>query len=228
MLITSLREAITVLCQIRVALPCLLLTIVYLGYSHSLGRTANMKESTGAAAPGCLLQILSMLFEGLCLGAFVLALFPSLFQNFLGAKAPDLMSFALLGIRAGVLASLVLTLISLIPLLGDFLARRPGLQILLLGAAVFRMSAPLYIERSPLGALGLKLQFPGWGLSLALIACALILSEGLYGAHRVFARSPSGEALSFSRTWILPALDLWTGIIPLLGYMIAAAHSLNR
>jgi len=224
----SFIDGWTSLAQPRVFIATLVLIVLYLGYSHTLRKTTSLKESEGAAAPGCLLQVLATLIEGFAIGIYVLILLPVLLEKMSSSNLPDLQSFALLAIRAGIIATLVLTLLSFLPYLRSFMARRPGLQIFLMGMTVFRLVAPLYVERSALGALGVRPEFPGFGLSLLYLAVALLFSEIVFWLSQWVPPKLGAAPASISHQATLSGIDILTGIIPLLMYIQYVGNSMGR
>jgi len=160
---------------------CLLLTLAFLGlhllFAWVLRLTTGAKESEGAAAPGCLIQILSVLFEGFWVGLYALVLMPLLLGLSSELSWTAIESFILLASRAGVLLSLAVGILSLIPWIGRWISGSPGIEIFLIASGVLRLTAPLFVEKSPLGQLGGKATFPGLLQSLGYLLLAFVLSK---------------------------------------------------
>jgi hypothetical protein len=199
----------------------------YAFYFWLVRLATSAKESANAAAPGCLVQLVGILFQGLWMGLFVLLLMP-LALGIGEISWNQAESFALLTIRAGILASLAVALLSFIPGIGKLLGTNPGLEAFLIGAAVFRLSAPLWIERGPWGKPENSVSFPNAWESLAYLAFAFLLGKGLQivvkALERPFPNSPRSRIILSA---VGPTLDILAGILALSAYIHYVKLSLS-
>ncbi len=202
-----------------------LLCLGFYLYTWGIRLATSAQESVGAAAPGCLVQLIGVLVQGLLMGFVVLFALPI----FLGVDErfswEGISSFILLATRAGILASIAITLLSFIPGLGRVLASSPALEALLVGGTVFRLTAPLFFERSALGALGARLSFPGLGVSLAFLGVTFFLSKILLLALET-GKQAAGRGAALRGMG--PILDLLIGIFVLSAYASWSKLSLHQ
>src|SRR4030095_17176983 len=121
MFFSSWRAALTPFGSSHFCGLLLVLLVAYALYFFLIRWATSAPESADAAAPGCLLQVVGVLFPGLILGAFVILTLPILLAGETQISWGRVSSFLLLGWRAGILASLLVAFLAWIPYLGKFL-----------------------------------------------------------------------------------------------------------
>jgi len=202
------------------ALALSILLVILNGlYLFLLRKITAAKASEGAAAPGCLTQILGILFQGFSMGFYVLLLLPLLLGISREIGLSSVESFILLASRAGILISLAVNLLAFIPFLGSQLAGSPGLEAFLVGAGIIRLTAPLLVEKSALGILGKRLLFPNLWESLGFILLAYLFSKTLMilvGLLRLPLQS-GGKPASLA-SLIGPSLAILGGLLAMFMY----------
>lgn len=189
----------------------LALLAAYLLYLLAVRWATSKRESADAAAPGCLVSLLGVLFQGVTVGCFVALATPLLSGAATGIAWEGAMPYLFAGIRAGVFAALVVTGLSLIPYLGKFLGGNPGVEFFLIAATVFRVCAPA------------RGRFPDFWESLGYLAAAWLLCKLLqlafHGARKAFSKSAKSPILG---AVVGPTVDLLGGLAAFLAY---AAHA---
>jgi len=193
--------------------------LYYYLYSAVIRLLTNPKESVGAAAPGCLVQLIGVLLQSLAVGILILLALPILLGLQEHLSFDSLASFLLLATRAGMLAGLGLTVLMFIPGVNRLLAGSPGFEAFLLGGAIFALSAPLYWERISTTSGSHRLKFPGFLSTLGYLATVFFLSKIIFLAWNFFKnRTHPGSFARRILDRLGPMLDLLAGIFVLSAY----------
>ena len=193
--------------------------VYYLLYSGVIRLLTSAKESAGAAAPGCLVQLIGVLLQSLIVGFLILLALPIWLGLLDHLEIRSLSSFILLATRAGILAGIGLTVFMFIPGINRLLAGSPGLEAFLLGGAIFLLSAPLYWERTSPDAASHQLRFPGFFATVGYLIAVLFLSKIIFlGWNFLKSRSHAGSRWQKMLNRLGPLADLLAGIFVLSAY----------
>ncbi|MCB1214490.1 MAG: hypothetical protein KDK66_03325 [Deltaproteobacteria bacterium] len=107
--------------------------------------TPDSQESKGAG-PGCLISLLSLLIQSLGLAFLLMLLFPLLsgHQSQLSWSIVEPMGF--IALRAALMITFILSLITFIPWIGSLLANSPSLESFLASSLCYYFILPYYLE----------------------------------------------------------------------------------
>lgn len=166
------------------------------------------------AGPGCLTQILDLLFQTLLVALFVLLLLPVLLGQGREISWQAVEPLGFVAIRSSLLAMILVTLISFIPWLGKWLAGSPGLEAFLLAVLTFRWLSPLYLEALVGQKVALSTLYPGVWDSLAYLLAALLLTRLSMVATFPLRKHPLLGVM----------VDILAGILPFLMYAHGVAQ----
>ncbi len=224
----SIPSGFELLANPRVWLLIILLILIHLGYWVGLRLATQPKESQSAAAPGCLTLTIGILLQGFLMGVFVLFLLPILLGFSDRLVWTEVESFTLLAARAGIFAVLLLSAVSFIPYFGRFLAASPGLEAFLAGTLIFRLTSPLFVEKTALGRLGKTPAYPTLWESLGYLALAVLFTQAFMILSHLAAQGVRNSKFSEITEKVLgPSLDILGGIFALLMYASFVRLSLD-
>lgn len=227
MFLPSLSEGLKIFVHGPILIPTLIFLAAQVLFLSLIRWSTGQKEMEGAFSSGCLTQIVGVLFQALSLGLLLLWLLPVL----LGVEAypswAAVEGFAMLAIRAGIVAALILSLLSFLPWVGTFMGGSPGLELLIGGAVLFRLLAHPYLE----ARLGHKIPgsaiFPGLWESLGYLLMAFLVGRLAMLATLQLRSKPGEPHNAFVRIWG-PSLDCMIGIVVLYMYAQFVALRLHQ
>ncbi len=195
---------------------------LYLVFAWVIRLATHSKESQDAAAPGCLVPIVGILFQGLWMALFVLLLLPILLGIESEVSWNSVAPLVFVAIRAGILGTLILTLLTFLPKIGPLFASSPGLESFLLGSMTFRIASPAYLEAILGKGILHKNFYPGFLPTLGYFFFTILLTRiFMFLSHRVAAGIKNPEGKNFPRIilhYIGPSFDLLGGILPFFMY----------
>ncbi len=169
------------------------------------------------AGPGCLIQILGLLFQTILIALFVFLLLPIFLGQSQSISWQAVEPLGFVAIRASLLALIIVTLISFLPFLGRWMAGSPGLETFLLATLTFRFLSPLYINALVGDSIPMKSFFPGVWDSLGYLLMALVLTR-LTMVVVFYLKKPIGPYKSNQPGLWGPLIDILAGILPFLMY----------
>jgi hypothetical protein len=198
--------------------------LLYLGYLWGIRWATEKGVHKDGAGPGCLVQVIGFLFEGMLMAAFLLLLLPTLVGPGPGLSWTQVEPMGFIAARAGILAAIAVSILTFFPVIGPFLAASPGMGIFLLGTVTYRLLTPKYLEALLGGNINLKNLYPGVWETLGYLLLALLLTRlamlAVMGLGKLLRRhskqgpDKSGVLLGFFG----PALDALGGVLALLMY----------
>jgi len=220
----TLPKAFALFSNPWIALACLSLVLINFIFFIILRRGTQSKESNEGGGPGCLFQIVGLLFQGVTLALFVLLLLPILLGSSTRLSWQEVEPMGFIAARSGILAVLILSVLSFIPYLGRFLAGTPGLEAFLMATLTFRFLSPSYLEAMTGIKSKLTNLFPDFWASLGYLTLALLLSRlimlATFTISRGWGRSnfKPNSGQDFLTGTIGPSLDILGGIVAFFMY----------
>lgn len=211
----SILQGFNIFVQPAVGGGCLVMALAYLGYRWVIARFTNLPEGKDAMGPGCLIQVLGLLIQGLMIAFFVLLLLPVFLgtQTQLSWSSVEPMGFV--AVRSGLLATFIVTLASFFPLIGPLIGNSPGLESFLISCLTFRLLSPLYLE-ALLGPQTFAHLFPGVLPIAGYLLLTLILTRLLFGLTVGYLWRKKAQCRW--RLTLGAGLDFIAGLLPFLMY----------
>lgn len=208
----------------EVFLLSLLLIGLNMGFLISIRYATRPTENQDTVGPGCLVQVISLLFQGILIAIFVLLLLPILLGvgNHISWKSVEPMGF--IAARSGILAMAILSFLCFFPFLGKFISSSPGIETFLLGALTFRFLSPKYIEAF-LGEKSANASlYPNVWQSLIFLVLAFLFTRVLILIIVNISNILKKQGARWERTvdFVLnilgPSLDILGGLLPFFMY----------
>ncbi|HCU23978.1 MAG TPA: hypothetical protein DF383_03095 [Deltaproteobacteria bacterium] len=202
-------------------LSVILFTLAFLAwqvfYFSAIRWASSRSGMSDAASTGCLTQVLGVLLQALGLGVLLLVLLPVLLGLQSQVSWNSVEAYAMLALRAAVLAAVAMSLLSFLPVLGRWLAGSPGLEILLGGGILFRLLSHPYLKAKFGENLPASL-YPGFWESLVYLALAFLIGRlvmlATFRFHAGSGKNPNAFLLRITG----PTLDCLVGIAVLYLY----------
>lgn len=205
---------------------CSSLVLVYFFYLLIIRLVTNSAGNSDAAGPGCLTQFLGLFIQAFVIAVFVLLLLPLLLgtDHHISLHAVEPLGFV--AVRSGLLAMILVTLVTFFPYVGNLLGASPGLESFLIATLTFRFLSPLYLEALLGQGFKLKTLYPPWPIALIYLVLAFLLTRLLLLFFALLA-SRTGASDWFLKR-IGPSLDILGGILPFFMYAQYTAQNVHR
>lgn len=226
MFLASLSHGLKILVHPSVAFATLLFLAAQVVYFALIRWSTGQKEMTDAFSAGCLTQIVGVLIQALILSLLLLWTLPVMLGLDANASWSAVEPFAMLAVRAGLVAALTIALLSFLPGLGTFLGGSPGLELLLGGGVLFRLLSHPYLEARLAKKIPAETLYPGFLECLAYLALAFLVGRLLMLATLRLRQAPGQAPNAFTRVWG-PSLDSLVGIVFLYMYAQSVALRLH-
>jgi len=184
-------------------------------------KKAGEDESGSRIAKGFLFYMIGgIVLEGILMGLMIVFLLPILLGGSSAAPISEIIILLWPIIKIGIIASLVVTVLSIIPFIGEFIASSPGIQTFLEGVIIFRLLSGYAIEQMLTEANVQGSVYPGFWPSLGFLIIAgiliFVIMIGFASLSVLLEGTLVGELMP---TVIGPVLGILGGIIPLFMYI---------
>jgi len=184
---------------------------------------ANMvgeEKSGGRMATGCLFHMIGgTVLHGTLMSLMVAFLLPILLGSSTAAPITEIIALLYPIIKIGIIAIIAVTILSIVPIIGRFIADSPGIQAFLEGVIIFRLLSGYTIEQMLTEAHVQSNVFPGFWLSIGYLIIAGILVRLVIFGLALFSVSLEDTVVGELMPIVIgPALGVLGGIIPLFMY----------
>lgn len=203
---------------------CFLGFIVFYFFYLILIRLGTRSAHAQGAGPGCLVQILGLFIQSSGISLVILLTLPILLEVSSQLSWTAVRPMGFVAVRAGLIAMILVSLISFFPFLGPLLGSSPGLEAFVLALLTFRLLTPLYLHALLGPEVVMERFFPPWWFVLILclaawLLCRLLMVVVLSLGKKMAARGwLNDRGYSWWKVVVGPGLDLAGGILPFLVY----------
>src|SRR6266849_5330499 len=214
----------------KIWLGVFLLMAAQFGFLAATATIFGRGESGGRQAAGCLFMVLAGLpFQGFIVSIFVGFYLPMMLGSDEIMSGAVVLSFLWPLAKAGFFATIALTFLCIIPVLGGLIAESPGIQTFILGAIIFRLAVgPAMAEASAKYSINSSV-YPNIWSSIGYLIIAGVLVRAILFAGALLSTAIknrfTSEAGQFSSalvetilTALAPSSGLLGGILPLFMY----------
>jgi ABC-type transport system involved in multi-copper enzyme maturation permease subunit len=201
--------------------------LFYFFYLWIIRKSTQADIEGQGAGPGCLVQILGLFLQAVMISSLILLLLPILLGVARQVSWQAVEPLGFVAIRSGLLAMILVTVLSFFPGVGKILGSSPGLETLLMSCLTFRFLAPLYLETLLGKGAPLKNYFPPWWIVLILCVFSWLISRLLMLLIFTVVKHREPSKSVPWRATVGPSLDILSGILPFLYYAAWVAYSLK-
>lgn len=212
-----------VLGHAKIWIGIILLVVANVGFLVMSTSIFGRGESGGRMAAGCLLTGLGApLFHGFAMSVFVGFYLPMMLGSDEIMSSAWVMSALWPLAKAGVLAVIVVFVLCIVPVLGDFISNSPGTQTFLVGVIIFRLATgPVLAEASSKYSISSSV-FPSlWSSIGYLVIAGLLVRVLLFGGAFLSAVPKKREVTDLVGAILMalaPSFGILGGLLPLFMY----------
>jgi len=216
----SIIAGLAILGHWQVWVAAILYMAVNFAFLMILATVVGESESGGRMATGCLLHMIGgTVLHGILMGLMVSFLLPILLGGSSVTPISQIIAQLWAIIKIGVIAVVAVIILSIVPIIGAFIANSPGIQAFLEGIIILRLLLAPVIEEI-LNVVNAQVSiYPGFWASIGFLIIAgvlvriIMLGLALISVH--FEGTAVGELMPMV---IAPVLGVLGGIIPLFMY----------
>jgi len=119
---------------------CIIYAVVMFIFFLIISKITGENEDSGRGMVGCFtFAIGGIVLEGILMSLIVIFLFPILLGQQSITPIPEVLNFLWPIVKAGLIATVVVTIITIMPLIGNLIAFSPGAQTFLMGLIIFTL-----------------------------------------------------------------------------------------
>lgn len=216
----SIIEGVVILGHWQVWVAVILYMAVNFGFLMIVSTVVGEAESGGRMATGCLFHMIGgTVLHGILMGLMVAFLLPILLGGSSAAPISGIIAQLWSIIKIGIIAVIAVIILSIMPIIGAFIADSPGIQAFLEGAIIFRLLSG-YATEEILRVVNVQISvYPGFWASIGFLVIAGVLVRVIIFGVALLSVPLEGTALGeLVPAVIVPVIGVLGGIVPLFMY----------